>query len=822
MSGSSGSRSRRRLLDALVGILLAVGAFALYVSTLAPTVLSGDGGEFQFVPYLLGVAHPTGYPLYSLLGWAWTHLVLVGDVAYRMNLFSAFWSALAVGLLYPTARLFLRQACPDLPPVALRLVAGLSAATLAVTPTLWSQSIIAEVYSLQLFLVVLLFYLLLRWSGRRTQTSSSEEDTAGATQSGRGGGERLLLLAAACFGLGLAHHSTTLLLAPAFLAFAWLTDRRVYRDWRLVLKLLVLAVLPLLLYLYLPWRAPHTPYLRLPLDGSRELVLYENTLGGLVGFVMGGPFGGYLDLSIDLGARLGMAWGFLRDELGWVALMLAIGGLTRLIVTRRWALLALTGLVFAVTVAFNLLYTIGDIYVLFIPAYLILVVWMATGVATLARILAKAWLLLEQRIGHGKSPERSLTTGWSAFGWMAFAVPFFVLPVWMAVTHYASVDQSRNTRARTRWESILAEPLPREAVLISDDRNNIMPMWYFQYVGDEEPLRPDLLGLFPLITPDQATLGHVLDLALSTGRPVYLIKEMPGVEVKVATEAEGRLWHVLGPAVDGEPAYPRSIQLDGAVVLTGYDRAPHSPRPGDTLQVSLYWEAQQPLEVDYHSFVHLLDAGGQAVVQSDQQPGGVYYPTSFWRPGERLRDDHFLTVPTGTPDGVYDLLAGMYALGSGGQLEPLGEPVVIGSAGVKTSVRTEPDPISHPVGASFDDQIELLGYDATPEDREVAITLHWRSIQVPRADYTVFVHLLGSDGQVVSQHDGPPQDGAYPTSAWDAGEVVVDGRILLLPPDLTPDLYSLWVGLYVPASGERLPVAGGGDRVKLGSARLGN
>jgi hypothetical protein len=392
----------------------------------------------------------------------------------------------------------------------------------------------------------------------------------------------------------------------------------------------------------------------------------------------------------------------------------------------------------------------------------------------------------------------------------------------MVVTHHAGVDQSRNTRARTRWEAILAEPLPPDAVLVSDDRNNIMPMWYFQYVGDEEPLRPDLLGLFPLITPDHATLGQVLDLALSTGRPVYLIKEMPGVEVKVEAEAEGRLWRVLGPAVDAEPAFPLSIKFDGAIALTGYDRAPHSPRPGGTLQVNLYWEALQPLEANYHTFVHLLDAGGQAVAQSDQRPGGAYYPTSLWRPGETLRDEHLLSIPGDVPTGVYGLLAGAYALGARGQLEPLGEPVVIGSVGVKSSVRTEPGPISHPAGATFDDQVELLGYDATPRDGEIAVTLHWRSIRVPRADYTVFVHLLDSDGQVVSQHDGPPQDGAYPTSAWDAGEVVVDAHVLALPPDLTPDLYSLWVGLYLPTSGERLPVTGGGDSVKLGSARLGD
>jgi len=93
-----GGIQRHRLLDLLITTVLGGAALALYAATLAPTVLAGDGGEFQFVPYLLGVAHPTGYPLYTILGWLWSHLLPVGDVAYRMNLFSAFWAALAVAL----------------------------------------------------------------------------------------------------------------------------------------------------------------------------------------------------------------------------------------------------------------------------------------------------------------------------------------------------------------------------------------------------------------------------------------------------------------------------------------------------------------------------------------------------------------------------------------------------------------------------------------------------------------------------------------------------------------------------------------------------
>ena len=636
---------RHKQIDLLIASVLGAAAFALYSATLAPTVLAGDGGEFQFVPYLLGVAHPTGYPLYALLGWLWSHVLPVGDVAHRMNLFSAFWAALAVALVYPTVRALLRQVFPSLGLLFQRLVGIVAALTFAATPTLWSQAIIAEVYGLHIFFVVLILYLLLDW--------------------GEHGRARSLYLAALAFGLSLAHHSTTLLLAPAILVYVWLTDRRVYRDWRLILKVLLLLVLPLLLYLYIPLRAPQTAYLHLPLAKGRELVLYENTWSNLVSFVLGGPFRGSVDLSVDLGERLLMSWGFLRNEVGWIGVALALVGVVQLAWgllstggRRNWALLALTGLTYLVVVAFNLVYTIGDIYVMYIPCYLVVSLWLALGVGTFASLF-----------------RRQRVVG------MVLVLSCLALPLWLILIRYASVDQSGNTGAQSGWEAILTEPLPPDAVLISNDRNDIMPMWYFQYVDGR---RPDLLGLFPLITPEYPTLGDVLDLALSTGRPVYLIKEMPGIDVKVNVEATGRLWHVLGPATGEAPAYSRDAQLGDAMLLVGYDYAPSSPRPGETLQVSLYWQALRPLKTEYHSFIHLLDVEGRRVAQSDRQPGGIYYPTTLWQPGERLRDDHLLTLPADAPEGVYTLLAGMYALSGDGTLQPLGEPVVIGRVSIKT------------------------------------------------------------------------------------------------------------------------------------------
>jgi len=88
-------------IDRQLLLLLIAFALGLYLRTLAPGLLSGDPGEFQFAAWRLGLAHPTGYPLYLLLGSAWQHLLaFVGvDPAAALNAFSAVIGALAVALL---------------------------------------------------------------------------------------------------------------------------------------------------------------------------------------------------------------------------------------------------------------------------------------------------------------------------------------------------------------------------------------------------------------------------------------------------------------------------------------------------------------------------------------------------------------------------------------------------------------------------------------------------------------------------------------------------------------------------------------------------
>jgi len=240
--------------------------------------------------------------------------------------------------------------------------------------------------------------------------------------------------------------------------------------------------------------------------------------------------------------------------------------------------------------------------------------------------------------------------------------------------NYSQTDQSHNYEVRDLWQEILAEGLPWRAILVSNDRDEIMPLWYYQFV---EGRRPDLNGLFPRIVPEPTyeNIVRLVDDILTTGRPIYLIKEMPGLEIKYQLEPFGSLVQVVGPAVNKAPDYSQRVILSEEVLLIGYDQEPFSPRPGEELRVALYWQTQGKLERVYSSFVHLVDEKGQRVAGSDQQPGGAFYPTDLWRTGEILRDEHAFTVPPETPPGKYRLLVGMYSYPS---LKSLGESVFIG------------------------------------------------------------------------------------------------------------------------------------------------
>jgi len=791
-----------RLVDYLLALASAIFAAALYLRTLAPGVLGGDSGEFQFAAWLGGFAHPTGYPLYLLLGHLWTHLLPFGDAAWRMNTFSALWGTVAVGLLYLLAlRMLLITAPAGWPAVISRLLALLAAAIFAVTPTFWSQAVVAEVYTLNAALIIAILLALVTWAAR--------------------GSTNALYLAAFMFGLSLAHHRTTLLWIPAIAVFVWLANRQHDAAQRLTLSprrlvtLSLVVLAPLLLYLTIPLTAPLTPYVHVQVGLNQTLDLYKPTLEGFLNYVTGSEFESEFRAPADALGRVVPSLRLLASEVTWLGVLLGVLGLVWL-ARRSRPLLALTGLSFLTLFIFNLFYGIGDIAVYYIPLYALWALWIACGAAGIIAVI-------ERTIAH--HAERTNLPVSQSPNLLVYLFPCllaFLLPIYLLLTNFALTDQSRNTAARAFWEATLAQPIPQNAILVTNDRDEMMPLWYMQYV---EGRRPDLTGLFPLIqpTPDWADVGATTDSALRSGRPVLLIKAMPGLDVKFKLMPKGKLVSVLGPAASGQPARPADARFGGtgpagAVRLLGYDIGPEMPTPGETATVSLHWQPLRPLDSDYTTFVHLVNADGRVIGASDHRPGGVYYPTSLWKPGETLSDTHTLKLAPDLGRPPYALEVGLYT--GDKELRHLGQPQRVGMIGGTHPPDVIPATLAHRLDAVFGGQIALRGYETAVQADRLALKLHWQALAAPAADYTVFVHVLDQAGKIVAQYDGPPAGGALPTRAWSPGAAVVDAISIPLPPSLAPGAYRVIAGLYDATTGARLTVAGGGggpvDIVLLG------
>ncbi len=625
--------------DKLIPCALALASFALYLCTLAPDVVDADGGELQFAAWNFGFVHPTGYPLYLILGGLFQHLVPIGNPAYRLNLFTALTAALAVATLYLAANELTRA----------RGAAILAAASFALTRTFWYDASAAETYALHAFFIALLIYLALRWQS---------EPSA-----------RKLTAFCFAFGLALTHHRSIVLWVPAFALFFAVSSFEFqvprptshvsrFTHHRLpppASRLLPLAacLLPLLLYLYIPLRAPVSPYYTLALAPGREVILYDNSLAGFINYVLGRTFQSEIGWDAVSVARLAAFPQLLLDQFGVLGVALGFIGLGAMMWRREWVRLALLATGFIATILFASLYHIGDIFHYYIPAYLVWAIWIG---------MAVAWMW-----SNGiRNTHYAIQSAYCVL-WVGIVASQFVLNL-----PYA--DRSRETQHREQWTRILSARVPPNAILVSNDRDEMMPLWYIQYV---ENARRDVLGLFPLITPapEHANIARLTDSVLDTRRPVFFIKAMSGIEIKYRLEQNDALWRVT--AQPRAPQQTSDAVLANRVRVLGYDAS----RETDELRVAIYWSPLARLDRDYTTFVHLLDARGNKVAQGNDQPvGGSFYPTSLWQVGEVLRDEFVIPLPSNLAHDTYRLSVGMYSQPDG---EMLGEPAIVGVVEIK-------------------------------------------------------------------------------------------------------------------------------------------
>lgn len=463
-------RHRLALDVGLASILFAL-AFGAYNATLTPglSYASPDGGEMATIPYRLGLLHPTGYPLYTWVAKLFT-FIPVGDVAHRVNLLSAAGAAGSAALLYGLLLLLTESRVPAL----------FCAVLWALSTTLWSQAVIAEVYAPNAFMLALTLLLAFAW-GKRERASGGGFPTDRRTA---------FLFFALCltYGLSLGTHMSNLSFAPALAVYVLAVNWRMVARPGLVAGGGVLLAVGLLQFLWLPIKAS---------DVNDPLILRATPASV-------GPF---LDFTLNAFSRL--RWAFplealpdridlylalTRDNFGLGGSLLAILGAAELarLRTREFVLLAIG---YAIEMAFFLEYRVFDIDVFFIPAHLVVAIFAGFGAW---RVLAFVhWAA--GRISRREAAKASLAIVTAAL---------FLPLVSVYGEHRDANDRSADTAIRDFYNAVF-EMLPAQSALVGLTGVIGSDMFYFRLV---ENRRPDVA--MPLVHDPRNT-------AVAAGAPMF-------------------------------------------------------------------------------------------------------------------------------------------------------------------------------------------------------------------------------------------------------------------------------------------------------------
>ena len=203
--------------------------------------------------------------------------------------------------------------------------------------------------------------------------------------------------------------------------------------------------------------------------------------------------------------------------------------------------------------------------------------------------------------------------------------------------------------------------------------------------------------------------------------------------------------------------------------------------------ISPSWDSPATAE---RGILHVLSDGARTALE--------------WPANAIVRDRYALRIEPRLQGGGHKVVLGLVRDG-----QSVGERVEVGKVVMLAPERNFTAPLmAQMVGATFDGVLRLLGYDLEMGTGALHVTLHWQTLRRMETSYKFFVHLDDAEsGELVAQADVMPHDWGYPTSWWETGEVVSD-EIALSLGDVPPGRYRLWVGVYHPDTGERLPISG--------------
>jgi len=441
-------------------------------------VFIGDCGELVDAAVNLGIAHPSGYPIFCIAGKIFSFLPL-SNFAFRINLVSALFAALSSIILYLLMLLMMEKNEIDSPPSITRSVAAAGSLIFSFSLAFWAQSVMTKggIYTMNAFFIILALYLIVRI---------------------KPGDLKYLPLFCFTYGLSLAHHHTSALFAPAFLCYlAWVLRKVDFNAVRQKLKFSAfLLAAGFMIYLYLPIRSNAHPLINWgePADLKNFLMHITRYRYGKLNpdpFVWKnflGQTGFYIRKTLDqfpsfilIFSALGL-WRLIKKNLSLALLTV-------------YSFLA-AGMGFVLILNFRLISkTLNSTEMFFIPSYLILALWAGAGLSCAGLFVIRKFKALNAGI---------------------CAVILF-LPVVVLIGNYRANDLSSAYSARDYGLNVLNTPGQNDGFLITGDTTTFLAA-YFVHVEKRRQdisIYEDVGVIFPKFNPS------IIDRFRQTGHSFY-------------------------------------------------------------------------------------------------------------------------------------------------------------------------------------------------------------------------------------------------------------------------------------------------------------
>ena len=457
--------------------VVSIVTFIGYLTTVSPTVSFIDAGELATVAALLGIAHPTGYPLFSLVAHTALLVPAGGEEIFRLNVFCSVVVALSVGLFFRTLLVIerllhenrARERGSSAPPagIVVMIVSAIASWSFGFSTTVWAQSVAIEVYGLHLLLLgITIFYFLRGIEDQSTDPSAIP---------------RRLFAAAFFLGLSFSNHLTTLLIVPALLYLYFATYGWERGSLRRALKFVPLFAVGLSPYLYLPIRSHAHPPLEWGYPAEVERILWH---------VSGKQYRNWMFSSFDSAEKqLTYFVNHFASEYNIVLLALALLGAWFLFRSGRkifWFLIV----AFAGCLAYSINYDIHDIDSYFLLAYFVTGVFLFAGIirliglipySTSPRLLPLTFLvLLSLPVSQFVSNRRQVSEADN------YLVADYV--------HNVFSNAEKNALILTyQWDYFVAGSFYYQYVrheredLVVVDKELLRRSWYFIYLKDRFP-----------------------------------------------------------------------------------------------------------------------------------------------------------------------------------------------------------------------------------------------------------------------------------------------------------------------------------------------